>query len=186
MLLSDIDIRTLIEDKGFIEGYTDLEVQLQQCGFDLVLDYVEKARWGKDTAANMRWRKRTVIDFDNKRRVLTDMVRLQPLTDGARFEVWYGLPAGDYVFHTRERVRIPSDIGAILRVRSSLHRVGIGFTSSCIDPGYYGHLTASLHIPSPGLKIMRGARFCQMLSWRLESPASKSYEGVYKEKDKNG
>jgi len=187
MLLSDIEIRRLIEEVGFIEDYTDLEIQLQQCGFDLTLDRVEQA-YHRTPMFNP-----TVIDFDNNRRKLTYMEEIDPVTEKKSVVVnnmpieelaeWYYLePQHCYVFHTKEKVRIPSDVGAILRMRSSLHRVGIQFTSSCIDPEYYGHLTAALFIPPPGLKIMKGARFCQILSWKLDQPVASGYDGIYKEK----
>ncbi len=173
MLLSDVEIRKLIEEKGYIEDYTDLEVQLQQCGFDLTLDYVEKPMYKIDLHA-------TIIDFDNSQRQLTPMQKV-PVEFLDTDETYYNLPPGDYVFHTKEKVRVPSNIGAILRVRSSLHRVGIQFTSSCIDPGYYGHLTGTIHIPAPGLRILHGARFCQILSWYLTSDVDRLYRGTYHE-----
>ena len=184
MLLSDVDIRKLIEEQGFIEDYTDLDIQLQQCGFDLTLDYIEKPFYGIDKYA-------TVIDFSNRLRAPTPMQQIytdeldisypeEAASDSRR---GFNLPPGNYVFHTKEKVRFPANIGAILRCRSSLIRAGIVFASSCIDPGYYGHLIASLHIPTPGLKITQGARFCQMLSWYLSSPAERLYDGIYREKD---
>jgi dUTP pyrophosphatase len=173
-MLSYQDIKELVlADPPMIEDYTDLEVQLQQCGFDLTLDYVEYPGTGRRDKA-------TVIDFTNEKRRLVPMSRAEPMSRDGIF--WFYLDPGHYVFHSTEVIRVPADIGGHAHIRSSLQRAGIIASSALFDPGFYGHLTLSVSIPYPGLKIMRGARYCQLTFWKLSTPTDKLYEGVYNER----
>ena len=178
IMLSNNEIRELIKSAGLIENYVDWHTQLQPCGFDLTLDYIEVPI--DNTTQDES--KMTVIDFTNEKRRLAQMRRILPTQD--RFgDEWFVLNPGNYVFHTNEKINCPTDISGFMLIRSSLQRAAIiGLATAIIDPGFYGHLTLALSIPAPGLIIKRRGRFAQLIFFKLLSPSSKNYSGAYQEK----
>lgn len=177
MYLSDREIRRLIEEINLVEDYTDLDVQLQQCGFDMTLGEV----WTTPLSDNLYGGAH--IDFDNSRRQLANMRRIHPtyISPVAKSGGWWHLEPGAYVFITRETVNLPSWLAYFMLPRSSLTRNGHVFSTALGDPGYSGRNRLSVHIANPGINIMHGARFGQMVFVKLSQPVAKPYAGVYTE-----
>ena len=80
--------------------------------------------------------------------------------------------------HTAETVRIPDNYAAMLLLRSSAARAGFehSFSGWC-DPGFDGQLTLELrnNLQYRSLLIKPGMRICQLVVFRLTSPAHSSY-----------
>lgn len=193
MMLSDVDIKRLIENIGLIEDYTDIGVQLQQCGFDLTLDYVERIPPTADPL---------IVDFTNDLRTMPQSQKYSPwvkkdmlkfldgptnryvkhiMNEANEDSKWFYISRGsDVVFHSKEKVKMPVDLCAQGKLRSTLQRATMTYTSAIADPGFYGHLTFSVHA-GHDLLIMKGARFCQVVFIKLTTPAKRLYTGIYSE-----
>ena len=161
-LLNGEEIRRLIEEERLIEGYIDLETQLQPAGFDLslaeVYEYIDAGS----------------VDFTNEERRLPEMRPLKP--DG---EGWFRLPRGCYLIVYNEAVRIPLDIVAIARPRSTLLRCGASIETAVWDPGYEGRSSSLLVVHNPnGIRLKRDARVTQLLFLRINR-VGEGYRGAY-------
>jgi len=193
-MLSDKTIRYLCKEVGLVQNMIDPERQIQPCGVDLTLDYVEEPQ--RPTVFP------TVIDFTNEKRKIAPMKRCNVFTediyeidDGSGIKMtlstpiqdyWYELQQGQYVFHTREKINCPQGISGFMLLRSTLCRGGNTCTSALIDPGYFGHLTLTVNVGMAPLTIKRGGRFAQVIFFRLDSDAGSTYNGVYKENKPSG
>ena len=161
-LLNGEEIRRLIEEERLIEGYIDLETQLQPAGFDLSLAEIYEYIDGGS------------VDFTNEERRLPEMRPLKP--DG---EGWFRLPRGCYLIVYNEAVRIPLDIVAIARPRSTLLRCGASIETAVWDPGYEGRSSSLLVVHNPnGIRLKRDARVTQLLFLRINR-VGEGYRGAY-------
>jgi dUTP pyrophosphatase len=161
-LLNGEEIRRLIEEKALITDYIDLETQLQPAGFDLslgeVYEYVDVG----------------CVDFSNIERKLPEIKPLKPDERG-----WYNLPAGCYLIVYNEAVKIPLDVAAIARSRSTLLRCGASIETAVWDPGYEGRSSSLLVVHNPeGIRLKRNARVTQLLFLKT-SRVEEGYRGVY-------
>ncbi|HDI52838.1 MAG TPA: deoxyuridine 5'-triphosphate nucleotidohydrolase [Candidatus Bathyarchaeota archaeon] len=156
------EIRRLIGEERLITGYIDIEKQLQPAGFDLTLAEVYEFL---DAGS---------VDFTNEERRLPEMRPLKP--DG---EGWYRLPRGCYLIVYNEAVRIPLDIVAIARPRSTLLRCGASIGTAVWDPGYEGRSSSLLMVHNPhGIRLKRNARVVQLLFFRIRR-VEEGYRGAY-------
>ncbi len=160
MILSKHEIRELIEKQKLVEGFIDLEKQLQPASFDLTLSKVYSFE-GEAT-----------IDFDNSKRVLNKNIEL-PFKDG-----FVTLEKGDYKVQFNETVRIPDGLAAFSTTRSSLARCGSFAHMGWWDPGYHGSGSSLLHVGA-SLKLEKNARIAQMIFLRLNDKARELYSGAY-------
>lgn len=161
-MLNSKEIRRLIEERRLIEGYIDLDRQLQPSGFDLSLGEVYVYE-GSGSA-----------DFSNRERRIAPTRRLQP--DG---EGWYDLYRGCYVIVYNEVVRMPLDVAAIARTRSTLLRNGATVETAVWDPGYEGRSSSLLVVHNPdGIRLKRGARVAQLVFFRT-GEVEEGYAGVF-------
>jgi len=158
LILTREEIRRLIEE-GMIEGYVDLHAQLQPSGFDLTV---------REVSAFLT---RGFLGFRDR-----DLPQTRPIFWG---EGPIRLSQGCYLVTYNEYVRIPNDICAVARPRSSLLRMGGSLLSAVWDPGYQGRSRSLLVVFNEhGLDIARNARICQLVFLRLSRPTS-PYRGVY-------
>ncbi len=77
-------------------------------------------------------------------------------------------------------MELPNDVGGIVKLRSSLSRIGLIFNNAgWVDPGFKGTLTLSVFNPhdSP-VKVKEGTRFFQLVLLRLDRE-SEGYSGKY-------
>ncbi len=156
------EIRRLIEEKGLITGYVDLETQLQPSGFDLSLKEVREFS-GSGSA-----------DFSNEERVIAGSAPMPPDYDG-----WYWLPPGCYTIVYNEIVQMPLDLAAIARTRSTLLRNGATVETAVWDPGYQGRSSSLLVVHNrEGIRLRRDARVAQLIFY-WTGDVGEGYSGVF-------
>ncbi|MFZ8830300.1 MAG: deoxyuridine 5'-triphosphate nucleotidohydrolase [Candidatus Aenigmatarchaeota archaeon] len=162
MILSSEEIKERILKEKLIENFVDLDTQLQPASFDLTLDEI----FLLTSSAS--------IDFTNKERKLPNYKKIEFNED------WIELNEGIYLVSFNEIVNIPNDLIAFVRPRSSLIRSGATIFSSLWDPGYSGKSNCLLVILNEnGIRLKKNARIAQIVFFKLSSPASRTYSGIY-------
>jgi len=161
-MLNSNSIKQLIETQQLITGYIDLEKQLQPAGFDLSLKEVH-TYWGAG-----------VVDFDNMERKLAPTSKLKPDADG-----WYALPQGCYMIVYNEAVKMPLNVVALARSRSTILRNAAAVETAVWDPGYQGRSSSLLVVHnSNGIRLKQNARIAQLIFYSTDE-VEKGYSGVY-------
>ena len=162
-VLAQQDITRLLNQKPpLIEGWLDLETQVQVNGFDLTLrDVAETRSAGTIAAANSQ---RSVSE-------------LSPLVfDGSGY---LELAPGIYIITYNEVVHLPKNIMALGRPRSSLLRCGVNVGTAVWDAGYSGRSQSLLMVQNPlGFRLQQNARIIQLVFLELTS-GTEGYRGVY-------
>ena len=162
-VLSGRDIRSLIEQEPpLIEGYTDLEAQVQPNGFDLSLRDIAVPQNPGQIAA------------ENSRRIVSN---LEPLAfDETGFA---SLANGIYIITYNEIVHLPTNLMALGRPRSSLLRCGVTVGTAVWDAGYNGRSQSLLVVYHPqGFRIQKNARVMQLVFYTLTGE-TEGYRGAY-------
>ena len=162
-VLSGQDIRRLIEkNPPLVEGWIDLDKQVQSNGFELTL---------RDVAALQSAGK---MAMDNSQRVISG---LTPLAfDG---NDWIELASGAYIITYNEIVHIPKNIIALGRPRSSLLRCGVNVGTAVWDAGYEGRSQSLFIVYNPhGFRLQKNARITQLVFFELTGE-TEGYSGVY-------
>ena len=162
-VLSKQDIQRLLnQDPPLVEGWIDLEVQLQANGFDLTLrDVAMLESAGK-------------ISVANSQRVVSELAPL--VFDGLDS---IELIPGTYIITYNEIVHLPSNIMALGRPRSSLLRCGVSVGTAVWDAGYSGRSQSLLVVYNPlGFSLQRNARIIQLVFFELTSE-TEGYQGTY-------
>jgi dUTP pyrophosphatase len=161
-VLSGKDIRNLIkQNPPLVEGWLDLDEQVQANGFDLTLrDVAVPHSAGSITAGSQR--------------VLSDLTPLAfDGNDGME------LVAGIYIITYNEVVHLPKDIMALGRPRSSLLRCGVTVGTAVWDAGYEGRSQSLLVVYNyRGFRVQRNARVTQLIFLEL-TDESEGYNGIY-------
>ncbi|MBE8539535.1 deoxyuridine 5'-triphosphate nucleotidohydrolase [Geoglobus acetivorans] len=159
--LSKKEIRSLILEKELVADYIDLDTQLQPNGFDCTMRKVARI---SGTAK---------IDFDNSERVLPEVEEIEFEND------WVFLEKGYYRVYLNEVVRIPEDMMALARPRSSLIRAGANVLTAVWDAGYIGRSEVGLVVYNEsGIYLKRNARIVQLVFFRLDN-RTEGYSGIY-------
>ena len=149
-------------DPPLVEGWLDLDQQVQANGFDLTL---------RDVALVQS---RGQIAVDNRDRVVSGLSALSFDKTG-----FLELAAGVYMITYNEIVHLPRDIMALGRPRSSLLRCGVGVGTAVWDAGYTGRSQSLLVVYNPrGFLVQRNARLTQLVFFRLDEE-SEGYRGTY-------
>jgi dUTP pyrophosphatase len=162
-VLSGQDIRRLLKhDPPLVEGWIDLEAQLQANGFDLTLREVALPQSAGKIMA------------DNSQRVVSDLTPL--VFDGLDS---MELVPGIYIVTYNEVVHLPKNIMALGRPRSSLLRCGVNVNTAVWDAGYSGRSQSLLIVYNPrGFCLQRNARLIQLVFFELTGE-TEGYSGVY-------
>ena len=161
-MLNDKILRKLIEEQSLVTEYLDLDKQLQPSGFDLSMESVEEFLGGG------------AVDFSNKERVIAETRTVQPDVDG-----WIHLKKGVYKVIYNEVVKMPLNVAAIARTRSTLLRNGAEVGTAVWDPGYEGRSSSMLTVHNPhGLRLKKDARVAQLIFFET-GDVEKGYSGVY-------
>ena len=161
-MLNDKILRKLITEYNLVTEYLDLDKQLQPSGFDLSLESVEAYLGGG------------AVDFSNRERVIADTRTIEPDSDG-----WINLAKGVYKVVYNEVVKIPLNVAAIARTRSTLLRNGAEVGTAVWDPGYEGRSSSMLTVHNPhGLRLKKDARVAQLIFFET-GDVEKGYSGVY-------
>lgn len=162
-VLAKADIRRLLEIKPpLVEGWLNLEEQLQPNGFDLTLRDVAMLQ----TAG--------IIPVDNRERQVS---ALSPLVfDGLGY---IDLIPGPYLITYNEIVHLPKNVMALAAHRSSLLRCGVTVGTAVWDAGYEGRSQSLLVVHNPlGFRLQKNARIIQLVFFRL-SQETEGYKGKY-------
>ena len=146
-----------------LEHYLSLETQLQPNGFDMTLRNVARLTTPGAVGA-----------ADSSR----ELSEPQPLEFGP--DGWVHLDPGPTLVTFNEVVNLPLDIMALGRPRSSLLRSGVGVHTAVWDAGYRGRSQALLVVYHPdGYRVQRDARLMQLIFFRMETAASRGYQGRF-------
>ena len=162
-VLSRHDIRRLIKQKpSLVEGYIDLEQQLQPNGFDITLrDIAMLQNMGQ-------------IATDNRQRQLPDLAPL--IFDNQGF---LELIPGSYIITYNEIVHIPTNLMALARPRSSLLRCGVSIGTAVWDAGYSGRSQSLMLVyNSYGFRVQQNARVAQLV-FMILTAETEGYSGKY-------
>ena len=154
--------RLIKQEPPLLEGWIDLDTQLQANGFDLTLREVALPQSaGKIAVANSQ---RAVSD-------------LSPLVfDGLGF---IGLVPGTYIITFNEIVHLPRNLMALGRPRSSLLRCGVTVGTAVWDAGYSGRSQALMVVYNPGgFRLQKNARIIQLVFFQLTGD-TEGYQGTY-------
>ena len=162
-VLSGQDIHRLInQNPPLVEGWTDLEAQLQANGFDLTLREVALLQSaGRITVANSQ-------------RVIPGLAPL--VFDGLDS---IELVPGTYIITYNEIVHLPRNVMALGRPRSSLLRCGVTVGTAVWDAGYSGRSQSLMVVYNPrGFCLQRNARIVQLVFFELTGE-TEGYQGAY-------
>ncbi len=162
-ILSKRDIETFLQAKPpLIEGYVNLDEQLQPNGFDLTLGEVANLQSGG------------VIGLSNSQRVISEISAISYNKDD-----FLELKPGPYIITFNETVHLPKNIMALGYPRSSLLRCGVTIYNAVWDAGYAGRSRAMLMVHNRmGFKLQRNARIDQLVFFDL-GQETEGYNGAY-------
>ena len=163
VILSKQDIlRLLRQEPPLMEGYINLDEQVQPNGVDLTLHEVAMLQSpGK-------------ITFNNDQRLVSDLSRL--MFDGLGF---IDLMPGAYIVTYNEIVHLPKNVMALATPRSSLLRCGVMVNTAVWDAGYSGRSQSLMVVYNPhGFRVERNARIVQLVFYRL-TQKTEGYRGAY-------
>ena len=162
-VLSRQDIERLLrEEPPLVEGYIDLEAQVQPNGFDLTLREIALPQSSGAMAV------------DNNQRVVSDLAPL--VFDGLGF---VNLMPGAYIITYNEIVHLPNNVMALARPRSSLLRCGVTVGTAVWDAGYSGRSQSLMVVYNQrGFRLQRNARIVQLVFMGLTGE-TEGYSGSY-------
>ena len=160
MILSDKQIRVMIERDNLIAPVTDKQINPASVNLTLGNTYLVQRR-------------------------KNDAVHLGDEVEYFRFglDKDHGFPIdpGEFVLATtKERVNIPSNIAAFVQGRSSIGRIGLTTQNAgFVDPGFHGHITLELVNESPNTIILKeGYPVAQLVFFECY-PVERPYRGKY-------
>ncbi|UCD54383.1 MAG: deoxyuridine 5'-triphosphate nucleotidohydrolase [Dehalococcoidia bacterium] len=162
-VLSQQDIRRLIkQEPPLVEGYIDLEEQVQPNGIDLTLREVAMLQSSGRIAVK------------DSQRLISD---LAPLAfDGLGF---IDLMPGVYSITYNEIVHLPKNVMALATPRSSLLRCGVTVNTAVWDAGYSGRSQSLIVVYNPqGFRLQKNARIIQLVFLWLTGE-TEGYRGAY-------
>jgi len=162
-ILSRDDIHRLLQQQPpLIEGYINLEEQVQPNGIDLTLREVALLQTSGKIAVN------------DKQRLVSDLAPL--VFDGLDF---IDLMPGAYIITYNEIVHLPKNVMALATPRSSLLRCGVTVNTAVWDAGYSGRSQSLMVVYNPqGFRLQRNARIVQLVFWQLTGE-TEGYRGIY-------
>ncbi len=162
-ILSRQDIHKLLQQEPpLVEGYIDLDSQIQPNGFDLTLREIALPQTPGRIAAS------------DSQRLVSDLAPL--VFDGLGF---IELMPGAYIITYNEIIHLPNNIMALARPRSSLLRCGVTVDTAVWDAGYSGRSQSLMVVYNPrGFRVQRNARIVQMIFFSLTGE-TEGYSGSY-------
>jgi dUTP pyrophosphatase len=156
-------LRMLEGPSPLVEGYLDLDNQIQPNGFDLTLKEV------------LQFTSPGELKAGESPSALAGSEAL-PFGPGG----YLHLAQGSYLITLNEIVDLPHNIMALARPRSSLLRSGVSIHTAVWDAGYRGRSQALLTVHNAfGYRLSKGARLLQMVFMYLASPVAEGYSGRY-------
>ncbi len=90
------------------------------------------------------------------------------------------LPAGSYLITFNEAVRLPRNVMALGRTRSSLLRCGVSLHTAVWDAGYSGRSQSLMVVYNTcGFRLKQNARLMQLVFFRLTEEVDEGYNGIF-------
>ncbi len=162
-VLSKENIHGLLQQQPpLIEGYINLEEQVQPNGIDLTLREIALLQSSGKIAVS------------DSQRLVSDLAPL--VFDGLGF---IDLVSGVYIITYNEIVHLPNNIMALARPRSSLLRCGVTVNTAVWDAGYSGRSQSLMVVYNPqGFRLQRNARIIQLVFLEL-TKETEGYHGAY-------
>ena len=162
-VLSKQDIQKLLkQEPPLIEGYIDLEQQVQPNGIDFTLREIAMLQSSGRIAV------------EDKQRLLSETTPLA--FDGLNF---IDLMPASYIITYNEIVHMPKNVMALATPRSSLLRCGVTINTAVWDAGYSGRSQSLMVVYNPqGFRLQRNARIVQLVFFKL-TQETEGYRGVY-------
>ncbi|NLL89619.1 MAG: deoxyuridine 5'-triphosphate nucleotidohydrolase [Dehalococcoidales bacterium] len=162
-VLSKNDIKMLLNgNPPLLEGYLNLEEQLQPNGVDFTLRGICSLQSAGRIAVSNKERvvsKQSALTFDEK-----GFIHLTP---------------GIYGITYNEIVNLPKNVMALATPRSSLLRCGVTVNTAVWDAGYSGRSESLLVVYNPlGFDLQKDARIVQLVFFRM-SGDTEGYNGIY-------
>ncbi len=149
-----------------IEGFLDLDLQLQPNGFDTTIGEISNL----DTMG--------YITVENTGRRLSSLSKLEFDQSGL-----VTLRPGPYLITLNEIVNLPTNVMALARPRSSLVRCGITIETAVWDAGYSGRSQALMIIHNTaGFRLEKNARVLQLVFFQLTG-YTEGYQGRYQKEN---
>jgi len=166
-ILSKSDIHQLLQQEPpLIEGYINLEEQVQPNGIDLTLREVALLQSSGKIAVS------------NSQRLVSDLAPL--VFDGLGF---IDLMPGAYIITYNEIIHLPKNVMALATPRSSLLRCGVTVNTAVWDAGYSGRSQSLMVVYNPqGFRLQRNARIVQLIFLKL-TQQTEGYHGAYQEEN---
>jgi len=163
VILSKPDIQRLLEQEPpLIEGYINLEEQVQPNGIDLTL---------REVALLQSPGRIAVTD---SQRLVSDLAPL--VFDGLDF---VDLMPAAYIITYNEIIHLPKNVMALASPRSSLLRCGVTVNTAVWDAGYSGRSQSLMVVYNPrGFRLQRNARIVQLIFLKLTRD-TEGYQGAY-------
>ena len=161
MILSDKTIRSYIAEKKLIIEPID-DIQIQPGSVDL--------RLGNHFLKMAAEQKMSTLELTSK-----------PIYEDIFQEEIIIAPHSFILTTTKEYVKLPDDLTAFVKGRSSLGRLGLFIQNSgWIDPGFEGEITSGFYNANDlPVKLIAGVRICQMIFAKLDQVADNPYRGKY-------
>ena len=168
-VLNDKEIKREIEGNALINDFINLEKQLTPNGFDLTLKEVYKIEGTGE------------IDFSNNERKFPEFSLINPEKRNSEDKYgWWFLPKGSYKIKANEGFKMPLNLIAIARTRSSLLRSGALINTGVWDAGFEGKVEFLLDVVNEkGIWIKQNARIVQIVFFKINE-TEKGYEGIHK------
>ncbi len=166
-VLSKPDLHRLLQQEPpLIEGYINLEEQVQPNGIDLTLREVALLQTSGKIAVS------------DSQRLVSDLAPL--VFDGLGF---IDLMPGAYIITFNEVVHLPNNVMALARPRSSLLRCGVNVDTAVWDAGYSGRSQSLMVVYNPqGFRLQRNARVVQLVFFQL-TRETEGYQGAYQKEN---
>ena len=163
VILSEQDIHKLLQQEPpLVEGYINLDEQIQPNGVDLTLREVAMLQTSGRIAVK------------DSQRLVSDLAPL--LFDGLDF---IDLMPGAYIITYNEIVHLPKNVMALAMPRSSLLRCGVTVNTAVWDAGYSGRSQSLMVVYNPqGFRLQRSARIVQLVFLWL-TQETEGYQGAY-------
>lgn len=114
----------------------------------------------------------STFKIDEQQKVHRGSYELQPDAQG-----YYNLPEGHYEVIMDNKIVVGEGEAGWVITRSTLNRNGVFLTSGLYDTGYDGVMAGMMHVMVGPMRIARGTRIGQYLSFNAES--LHKYDGDY-------
>lgn len=157
MVLSDCEIRNLVQEKKIIEPFH--EKQLQAVSYDIT----------SGSVVVVYQRLQQPLDLRDKDQIkyATEKITISPQSG-------YPIKPGEYILiKTGEKFNIPANLTAHVRPRTTFNRFGLTLSDQHMNPGFRGHLFLGLYNATPNIiNIVPGLTIGQMVFEKVQGEIS--------------